>query len=82
LLVDLKEIRRQSCDRIQGFADRSKQRDSRSVFGFALGSLKNTADKRGRLRASSQFFGTNSSELSNAHKNSNEEEFILLDSVK
>jgi hypothetical protein len=65
---------------IEGFADRSKQRDSKAVL--VCSSLKNTADKRGRLRASSQFFGTNSSELSNAHKNSNEEEFILLDSVK
>jgi hypothetical protein len=53
---------------MQGFADRSKQRDSKSVFLFALGSLKNTADKRGRLRASSQFFGTNSSELSTLTK--------------
>ncbi|WP_216361098.1 hypothetical protein, partial [Comamonas thiooxydans] len=52
------------------------------IFRFCTRFLKkNTADKRGRLRASSQFFGTNSSELSNAHKNSNEEELILLDSV-
>jgi hypothetical protein len=65
----------ESCATIQGFADRSGRIQIRN--SGLIASLKNTADKRGRLKAIAKFFGTKQTLTKTVMRKRN-----LLDSVK